>query len=274
MKKSASKTGILSSLLFFGFTDFPEQVGGGRTYLHVIDEKERRYRRFGTIGKEYTVQIQTPPKNANALNWLEKAILALYELITNDREQEDYVGVTIASKYFKNGVVWLSFRPVSDLNAEDLWSMIESVVQSNSDFTIDQSLVVTAAFVKIPTGSGRRRLTHQDVRKRSILQIKNNGNDCLPRSLVTALAYVMKGKQLSGKFYDYWTSVRRCNSKKQTSEAKLLVERAGVRIPEQGCGRPEIEKFQSYFSRFNVAIVVYLFQTYASGGNAFFDGVF
>lgn len=272
-KPERRKNSVCSTVFFLRFADLPEQVGCGRVYLHVIEEKERRSRRFQTLGREFTIQISSPPENVDALDWLEKAVHALYNLIIGDHEQEDNIELTISLNDFKDGAVWLSFRPIRDLNPEDLWLLIECVVQSNSDFIIDQTLVVVVAFVKVPVGSGKRRaLTHEDVRKRSILQIKKGQNDCLPRSLVTALAYIMKGDQTAGEYHEYWTKVRRCNGKKQTLEANLLNERAGVRIPEAGCGKIEIEKYQAYFRRFNVAIVVYLFQTFALGGETFYDG--
>ena len=103
--------------------------------------------------------------------------------------------------------------------------------------------------------------------------MKNTDKTYLPRSIVTGLAYVMKGNDKSGKFFDYWHQVRRDNGKKQTNESELLVARANVQIPESGCGIVEIRKFQSYLASLKVAIVVFLFQTFGKKGDIFFYGV-
>lgn len=58
----------------------------------------------------------------------------------------------------------------------------------------------------------------------------------------------------------------------QTEQTKLLVEESGVKIPISGCGRNEIESFQKFFAPHQVALKVYLFQTYGKGGEPFYDG--
>lgn len=151
--------------------DSPVQTGGGITYLNVITERERYYRRFQRVGREITIKINPPPQEADTVKWMEKwmekAISTLYRvIIENHQEQEEYIGLTIASKFFKSRSICLSFAPVDELESNNLWELIESVLQSNNDFVIDSTLVITAAFVKVPKGRGRNiKLNHEDVKK-------------------------------------------------------------------------------------------------------------
>lgn len=103
----------------------------------MISERERRYRRFQTVGRETVVRICNPAADADILEWLERAVSELYSVIVRDAEPSQYIGLTIASRCFKSGELWLSFRPVSEFEYEDLWKLIESAVQSNDGFVID-----------------------------------------------------------------------------------------------------------------------------------------
>lgn len=91
------------------------QVGRGISYLDVIAERQRYYRRFQTTGKEITIKINPPPEDADATKWLAKTISSLYQHIVNDHQDEDeYIGLTIVSKHLKSGSAWLSFMPLCD----------------------------------------------------------------------------------------------------------------------------------------------------------------
>lgn len=58
----------------------------------------------------------------------------------------------------------------------------------------------------------------------------------------------------------------------QRELAQQLTRNAGVAIPEEGCGIREIELFQHYFVRDNIAIVVYNFNTFGRGEKPLYDG--
>ena len=51
-------------------------------------------------------------------------------------------------------------------------------------------------------GRGHTQLTQENVKKKSILSITNDDNLCLPRSLATAYAYVVRG-QYEQEDYQY-----------------------------------------------------------------------
>ncbi|XP_036147283.1 uncharacterized protein LOC118647134 [Monomorium pharaonis] len=51
-----------------------------------------------------------------------------------------------------------------------------------------------------------------------------------------------------------------------------LVRNAGVVIPEEGCGIPQIERFQRFLLPENIAILVYNFSTFGRGEKPLYDG--
>ena len=143
--------------------------------------------------------------------------------------------------------------------------MLFSAVQSTNDFNISDWLDISCALIRGTVGSGRARLTEDAVNKKSILTIKNNDNLCLPRSLVTAYAYAVGGQIRSGKLHDSWNSIRQSNGRIQKEAAEELIKLSKVKVPLNGCGIPEIKRFQHFFATRATAIVVYNFSIFARG---------
>ena len=203
--------------------------------------------------------------------WLHGAVTEICSLLVENRDPNDFIGFSMSSQHFKKPV-WMSFRPISQFDEEELWELLDAVIQSNESFHIDDTLKLSVAFVRIPRGSGRVKLTHEDVNKKSILCISNRDNLCFPRSVVTGLAYVARGQARSGELHDYWEKIRKPNSSLQASQARILVSESNVVIPESGCGIAEIQIIQKRLARFGVALIVYLFSTFGKGGDPYFDG--
>lgn len=257
------------------------QEGGRRSQeevsasnIEIISNTSRFYRRFHLEGRNIALRIQPPPVDQDPMAWLQTALNSIFHLVTADRDPTDYIGITLHSEFFRQGPVGLSFRPISNFSIEDLWHIVYSVIQSNTDFTINETLVVSAALVTLPAGSGKQSniLTHENVKKRSILQINNSDSLCLPRSLVTAVAHALRGQDRAGAFHDYWETIRCSRSVEQRERAQELVRDARVTMPENGCGLFEIQRFQNHLALDRIAIVVYNFQTFGRGGRPLFDG--
>ncbi|XP_057663121.1 uncharacterized protein LOC130898093 [Diorhabda carinulata] len=83
---------------------------------------------------------------------------------------------------------------------------------------------------------------------------------CLPRTLVVAIANVDKDP--------LYTKVRRDIGKLQTTRALELMEAKGVSILSEGCGIPELQKFQQYLK--NYKIIVYNYGS--KGRDIIFEG--
>ena len=223
--------------------------------INVLSNSSRFYRRFNYEGREIRVQISAPPTGVNPWS---------YRLHRNNNESE----------FFRQGPEGLSFRSIDSFNEEDLWDVIYRVVQSNTDFSINETLIVSVALVRPPVGRGKssNKLIHENVRKQSILQIHNADGLCFPRSLVAAIAHCLRGQDRSGGYHDYWKIIRDSTGLEQRERAEELVRDANVVIPPNGCGLPEIRQFQAHLARDQVAIVVYNFQSFGRGGRPLFDG--
>ena len=256
-------------LLFLKYID--NQTGSGSAYIHVESEKKKFYKRFQTEGVEYALKIKDLPSNENVNDWLQGAVSDICRLLVEDRDPNDFIGLSMSSQHFKKPI-WMSFRPISQFDKEEMWELLDRVIQSNESFQIDDTLKLSVAFIQIPRGSGRVMLTHEDVNKKSILRISNRDNLCFPRSVVTGLAYAARGQARLGELHDYWEKIRKPASSLQTSQARILISEANVVIPESGCGIVEIQIIQKHLARFGVALIVYLFSTFGRSGDPYFDG--
>ncbi|KYN19310.1 hypothetical protein ALC57_08361, partial [Trachymyrmex cornetzi] len=161
-----------------------------------------------------------------------------------------------------------------DLTHEDIWGLVSSLAQSAGGIDIAENFTVCVFRVALPTGRGRQsnRLTHEDVAKRSILQIVNSDNLCFPRSLVAARVHYDRGQLRVGELHERWESVRHQRSSLQRELAKELTISAGITIPEEGCGIREIEQFQRFLAAEHITIIVYNFSTFGRGENPLYDG--
>ena len=194
-------------------------------------------------------------------DWLQGAVSDICRLLVENRDPNDFIGLSMSSQHFKKPI-WMSFRPIGQFDKEEMWELLDRVIQSNESFQIDDTLKLSVAFIQIPRGSGRVMLTHEDVNKKSILRISNRDNLCFPRSVVTGLAYAARGQTRSGELHDYWEKIRKPASSQQTSQSEIFISKAKVVIPESGCGIVEIQIIQKRLARFGVALIVYLFSTF------------
>ena len=217
--------------------------------------------------------MHPPPPGTPKDTWLAEALTQLHRSLCRDTQPTDFIGLTLHSDHFAHGPVWIAFRLVSEFEPEDLLNVTMRACQSNDDaFQIDESFKIFVSIVSPPVGQGRVKLTHETVSKRSILSIRNDDNLCLPRSLVVAHVHAVRGQVRTGDLQTNWDKIRNNRGKCQTERARQLVIDANVPIPPNGCGLREIEKFQEYYARNNIAIVVYFFKTFGRGDTPFFDG--
>ena len=127
--------------------------------------------------------------------------------------------------------------------------MFFNVAQSGNEYSAKDSLRVTCGIVDGVAGRGRVKLTSQDVNKKSILNIRNDDNLCLPRSLATAYVYAVRGQIRTGVLNDYWNRIRNETGRTQRAAAEELVRLADVSIGDEGCGLQDVDKFQTCYNR-------------------------
>ncbi|XP_043268101.1 uncharacterized protein [Venturia canescens] len=240
--------------------------------IELLADSRRYFKRFKVRGKEIIARIVPPPPGCNVLHWLEGAFRDLLTFITGSCNGEDFVGMSFSSDSLPQGSAWLSFRPVRDCTFADIWDLITSIAQSAASLDIIEKFEIKTCIVKGVEGSGRKGLTHEDVAKKSILTIRNNDNLCLPRSLVTALAYAERGEIRTGALHTKWQKIRQLNGSMQLLEATELTNAAGITIPLRGAGVYEITRYQNYLAQDGVAIIVYEFLTLGRRAEPLFDG--
>jgi hypothetical protein len=96
----------------------------------------------------------------------------------------------------------LPFLPQDRLTPERFLAAVERVVQSNDQFTLDDSLNVNVVHVEMPQGAGngkRRDVVNLKAylnKKGCIVQIKNNDDLCCARAIVQSIGIL-------------WTTVER-----------------------------------------------------------------
>ncbi|XP_036150650.1 uncharacterized protein LOC118648443, partial [Monomorium pharaonis] len=245
---------------------------GEPTSFNILRENRRYFQRFDTHGHEITFVVRQPPEGFNPLRWLDKVFAEVHVYLTNSSNPDDYIGVTFTADTLTHGPVWLSYRYVRDFRNIDLWELVSRVAQSASDFHINDSCTLTTCIIRRVNGGSRRKLTLDNVAKRSILSITNSDNLCLPRSLVAARAYVERGEIRSGELHKHWMSIRLSRGRLQKEKALELVRNAKVNIPDNGCTIEELEQFQKYLAEFGIAIVLYEVETLGYGGETLYDG--
>ena len=76
-------------------------------------------------------------------------------------------------------------REIRELKTQDILDYIDEVVNSASEIPADEALDINVAVIKSLVGGARMYMYHNDdqQRKRSVVTIKNDGNDCLPRAI-------------------------------------------------------------------------------------------
>ena len=134
----------------------------------------------------------------------------------------------------------LPFLQRDRLTPERFLAAVERVVQSNEQFTLDDSVNVNVVHVEMPQGSGRKRRDvvnlESYLRKKDwIVQIKNKDDLCCARAIIVAKAKYNKDPK--------YKSIVDHRRGMQTRLAQELHETSGV--PLGPCGIPEVKKFQA-----------------------------
>ena len=144
----------------------------------------------------------------------------------------------------------LPFLQRDRLTLERFLAAVERVVQSNEQFTLDDSVNVNVVHVKMPQGgTGRKRnivnLESYLTKKRGIVQIKNKDELCCARAIIVAKAKYDKDPQ-------YRSLVSRTGTVRGRL-AQELHETSGV--PLGPCGIPEVKKFQTTLPGYQLNVV-------------------
>ncbi|OXU23160.1 hypothetical protein TSAR_004067 [Trichomalopsis sarcophagae] len=151
---------------------------------------------------------------------MELVIRDIYSYIISLCNENDMIGVSVRSLNFARG--GLSLRLVLNFFYNDLWNLISGLAQSNEDFQIYESFILTLTFINIPNGGRGGKIT--------IIK-------CLPRALIVGEAFMTYKKFFSIEAIDIWNIVRDRRRGMQKERASLLTINANVVIPANG-GEP------------------------------------
>ena len=84
--------------------------------------------------------------------------------------------------------------PIGKLFVKDILDHIDSLVNSAGDIPAVEALDINVAVIKQIQGQGKKHMFSTDdfKFKRSMVEIKNNDNSCLPRAIVVGMAHLEK----------------------------------------------------------------------------------
>ena len=168
------------------------------------------------------------------MSTLNSAFQHLFGRLTSDMAPHDQVRLILNSHQLDKSIS-LPFLQRDRLMPERFLAAVERVVQSNDQFTLDDSVSVNVIHVEMPQGgTGRKRdvvnLESFLRKKDCIVQIKNKDELCCARAIVVPKAKLDKDPKYKS-IVDHRGKVRE------------LHETAGV--PLGSCGIAEVTKFQA-----------------------------
>ena len=220
--------------------------------FYVIENvKQIKSKKFRMTATDYTIRFNNTVSDLDLIESYER-IQEIFERLLNDittgMNEKDQVRFVLRSTQLDTPIS-LPFMSLLQLTPEHIFSQIERVIQSNTDFRLNDTVMVDIVHVEAPQGSGRKR-THVDIqeflhKKRTVITIQNNDDLCLARALVTAIAKIEKDPR-----YKRYIDPR---GRVQEKKAKELHELANV--PLGPCGIPEVEMFQKYLTSYEINIV-------------------
>jgi hypothetical protein len=163
-----------------------------------VRDIRRDYRRFGTVGTQFTVRLNPPTDlDLNSVDHFLASVNDLFEHVLQGVQDSDMVGVAIRNEVNQSDKpIVLSFKRRDQISGDVIWSVFEKVSQSNSRFNALDTLTIEVHAVKMPGGFCRvamktkgRPLGLMAHLKRSIIEVKAETN-CLAHALIIAIAKI------------------------------------------------------------------------------------
>jgi hypothetical protein len=122
--------------------------------LEIVSEIHRDYRRFGTVGKQFTVRLNPPSHlDLNPVDHSLASINDLFEHVLHDMQDSDMAGFAIRHEVNQSDKrIGVSFRRRDQISGDVIWSVLEKVTKSNSRFNALDTLTIEVHAVKMPVG--------------------------------------------------------------------------------------------------------------------------
>ncbi|MEW8544218.1 MAG: hypothetical protein AB2693_11855, partial [Candidatus Thiodiazotropha sp.] len=220
-----------------------------RRFYALSKIKEQRIEKFRTTASTYKVTFKDIEVVEDILPALRRLFTSIFQELTKGAKTNDLVRITVESPSLDYPIS-IPFLKIPELTADRFMSELERVLQSNEDFTIDESLVIEVTLVDMPDGGvHQKRCAFVNTRqfllqKQCIIQITNDDDLCCARAIVTAKAKIDR--------HDQWNNIRQ-GRHIQEQLAKELHEKAGV--PLKQCGIDEIKQFQLVLQNYQILVI-------------------
>ena len=206
----------------------------------------------------YKARLRYPAVDV-PLSHLVAHLKELFETIITEMRKE-YGNSAVARVYIYhpklNGAIIVPPIYLGDLYSDDILDTIDNVVYSAGDIPADEELDINVAVVKLIEGAGRLHITDIDIdvnRKKSMVEIVNTDNICLPRAIVVGLAKLKLNQNPDlDSLQKVYNKIKDKRTNYQKNEAKKLLR--SVKLPEDIIGTlAHIPLYEDYLK---IAIVV------------------
>ena len=187
-----------------------------------------------------TYKLSLKPILSDPANFNQNLIKTFEELVENFTKKldadVDRVSISFKHENLHKENISIPFQRSKLLTAERIFTHIAKVFQSDESIAADGKFVVELRVVKGPRGNGKKGLSLKDAkssfdflrRKKSLVQIKNADNLCLPRAIVAGIAYHQwKNNEITQSQYRTLTRSRR-KKDEQELRARLLCREVGL----------------------------------------------
>ena len=215
----------------------------------------------GNVIKETTFSVKFDEKwNGLKVKNLTKDLENMFYDIL-DEGKKDFENQDVARIYINhprlNHAIIVKPRSLSDMSPKVIMDSIQNVVQSEEGLCIDQEFTVELGVVRMDKGAGRRYITDtiKDIRaKKSIVQIKNDDNLCLARSIAVCLARCEKEESSNAPEKSKRYALMR-NSNRSLQKDTALQYQIQAQIPtDRACTLSDIPSFERAL---DIQVVVY-----------------
>lgn len=211
------------------------------------------YKRLGVFGTRMAVKFREPDMR-NLNTWAHKCMIELLNLLEIDMKisPQDRVGFIFSNGENDKINFGISFRRFDQYSADLILSLLDVVLQSNTNFLLDDTLVISVDVIKVPIGFGRRTnigKSFEDFYKvhRKSIYLPNitaeDGNICL--AVAVLLGKIYADGEINQNLYN--SLVYPQNHDDLVNQSNKLAQDAGVNLVDGG-GLDEIMKFQEYLS--------------------------
>jgi len=120
----------------------------------------RQYRRFNALGTQITVCLLPPSNNVDHVTHFSTSVNDLFEHVLQNVSDSDMVGMTIHNRVnHSEKPIGISFRREDQLSGDVIWSVFETVSQSNSRFNALDTLVINVHSVKMAVTRTKKPVT-------------------------------------------------------------------------------------------------------------------